>query len=534
MPISVFKEMIPLAPLSSESFAQSQLQVSLIIPARQSAETLEETVKQAHAYLKTRYPGQFEIILVPNPKPGDLSDPSIELSWAIAQRSTQVRVVPHLSPPGKGAALRTGVQAATGRWIFFTDSDLPYDLSFFDEAAAALQSGAGLVVGNRRLGQSTFRVPVGLLRLAYRRHQLGLSFNRLVRWMLPITTTDTQAGIKALLRPLAIEAFSRQRCPGFLFDLELFLTAHAQGYRTQQLPVTLHLNSEKSTVRVLKECVLVLYWLTLIVLKNYRGDYQNTAPRKSISNLKKLQSPTPLYPRVSWDTRFFLFARWLLTPYLEMAKALPPEGLILDLGCGHGLLAFAAVQDSPRRKIYGLDHDPKRVKLASQAFIHIPEIQIREGDFLKLPCPSTAIEAWQPTRPHSEPPSHPTAPFGYQGIAMIDVLHYFDFSTQKSILKDAYERLEAPGTLIVREVEPNSGLISTWNRFYETLATGIGFTQSQEKELFFRTQEEWCQLLREIGFEVTQKRCSSVLFSDILYLCEKTQPQSTPPRSSHA
>jgi dolichyl-phosphate beta-glucosyltransferase len=181
--------------------------------------------------------------------------------------------VPHLDLPGKGAALRTGLKEARGRWIFFTDADLPYDLEFFTRASMKLTSGFGLVTGNRRMPMSYFDVPVELLPLAYKRHRLGLAFNRLARLFFPITTTDTQAGIKAMSRELARDAFSTLECPGFFFDLELFLVAHARNYPQAELPVTLYLNSEKSTVRVLREGLLAAFWLTRIAQKYWRGDY---------------------------------------------------------------------------------------------------------------------------------------------------------------------------------------------------------------------------------------------------------------------
>jgi tRNA1(Val) A37 N6-methylase TrmN6 len=70
--------------------------------------------------------------------------------------------------------------------------------------------------------------------------------------------------------------------------------------------------------------------------------------------------------------RGFLWLRSILTPYARMASALPARGRVLDLGSGHGLLAFALSRDSPRREIIGIDHDPERVRLAEAAALTLP------------------------------------------------------------------------------------------------------------------------------------------------------------------
>jgi len=115
-------------------------------------------------------------------------------SWQEGGPSEGVRSVTHTGPAGKGAALKTGVRAARGRYILFTDAHRPYGFQFFVEAIPLLRSGVALVVGNRRRQESWFEVPVPLPRYVYGRHRLSLVFNRLVRLLLPITCTDTQAG----------------------------------------------------------------------------------------------------------------------------------------------------------------------------------------------------------------------------------------------------------------------------------------------------------------------------------------------------
>jgi hypothetical protein len=75
-------------------------------------------------------------------------------------------------------------------------------------------------------------------------------------------------------RVRAREAFSRLECPGFFFDIEIFLTAAASGRRQIELPVTLFLNTEKSTVRIFREGILAAYWLTRITLRQFAGGFK--------------------------------------------------------------------------------------------------------------------------------------------------------------------------------------------------------------------------------------------------------------------
>ncbi len=494
---SILTELSALPPIHPERLrhlTESSLEISLIIPARSSHHTLSKTVQEAHEFLKARYAKSFEIILVPNPAPNEPEDQSTQVAHALEQKYSEVRVCPHTFPRGKGAALRTGFLASRGRLIFFTDADLPYDLSFFDEAAHQLKQGYHFVHGNRRLAESQFSIPVRLLQIAYSRHRLGLGFNRCVRTLLPISTTDTQAGIKALSRTLALEFFSRQACPGFLFDLEIFLTAEALRLPTAALPVTLYLNSEKSTVRILRECLLVMNWLTKIKLRQIQGKYGKNTRAPVLQRYQK--APVP--------TRLFLAARWWLTPYSRMSAYLPIEGRILDLGCGHGLFAIAAAMQSTQREILALDHDGERIQAASEATRDLHQIRWSQGDLITLPTD--------------------TPPFG--GIAMIDVLHYFNPDHQISLLRSAYHRLNPGGVLLIREVNPQGGWVSQWNRWYEKIATGIGFTQSKHEALTFRSKQDWETALRSIGFQVSSEPCSSVLFADILYVCRKPAYES--------
>jgi len=466
----------------------NSLLISLLIPAKDSAHALKRTTEEAIRFFEANKDlNNYEIILIPTVSS---SDRTVEIAESLAQAyPAQVRVAKHHLPVGKGAALRTGLNVSRGRYLFFTDADLPYELRFFEEALVKLQAGYGLVSGNRRLAQSQFDIPVGLLPLAYKRHRLGLAFNRLVRILLPIQTSDTQAGIKALSRELAVSAFKKMVCPGFFFDLELFLTARGENFKHQELPVTLYLNTEKSTVKILRDSLLAGFWLSTITFKNLRGDY---------GKAKHKASPLRRYQKAALKTKVFLALRWWLTPYQRMADELPLEGKILDVGCGHGLLSILLAAESPKRNVIALDHDTPRIELALSASQDLPNLHSRSGSVTD--------------------PLSPAEHLFYDGISIIDTMHYFDQPTQESILRLQWERLKPGGILVMREVEPGNGFISRWNRFYENFATRSGFTKSREASLHFRPPKDWQKLLCQIGFQVRSFPCSSRVFSDILFV----------------
>jgi dolichyl-phosphate beta-glucosyltransferase len=265
-------EIHSLTPLDNDQKQSSALRVSLLIPAFHCSETLEHTVLSIRDYLQSQFPDAFEILIIPNGIQVD-GGRTFEVAEVLAGRFPEVKMVIHEVPLGKGAALRTGFTQATGEWVFFTDADLPYDLSFFSVAGELLADGVDFVSGNRRSPQSQFTIPVTLLHLAYRRHRIGLLFNRMVRLLFPIDTSDTQAGIKAMSHRMADAAFSRQTCPGFLFDLELFLCCVGFNFRNAEIPVRFFLHTEKSTVQLFRESVLAGIWLAKIFWRFKRGWY---------------------------------------------------------------------------------------------------------------------------------------------------------------------------------------------------------------------------------------------------------------------
>ncbi len=80
-------------------------------------------------------------------------------------------------------------------------------------------------------------------------------------------------------RPFAAAALPRLICPGFLFDVELFLSAKEHGLRHAELPVTFALRSEKTTVKIFQDIPVARYWLGRIAARRLARGYAPPAAK---------------------------------------------------------------------------------------------------------------------------------------------------------------------------------------------------------------------------------------------------------------
>jgi SAM-dependent methyltransferase len=211
-----------------------------------------------------------------------------------------------------------------------------------------------------------------------------------------------------------------------------------------------------------------------------------------------------LFADASLSTRCFLRVRSVLTPYAYLASVFPARGRVLDLGSGHGLLAFALSFGSKEREIIGIDHDPDRVRIAEAAALGLPV-----GSRPSFEVGDLKEKLW----------SFPSG--SLVGIAMIDILHYFDPASQQFLVSHAMRVLAPGGVLAVREIDSDDGIRAAANRLYERLATGIGFTRSAGPKLSFRGAGEWVSLLESAGFTVESQRCGPRFLADVLFVAQQ-------------
>jgi glycosyltransferase involved in cell wall biosynthesis len=129
-------------PLTGPTAADpASLELTILMPCLNEAETLETCVRKARGYLE-RSGVRGEVLIADNGS----TDGSQDLA-----RSAGARVV-DIPARGYGAALLGGIAAARGRYVIMGDADDSYDFETLDPFVQRLRAGDDLVMGNRFKG----------------------------------------------------------------------------------------------------------------------------------------------------------------------------------------------------------------------------------------------------------------------------------------------------------------------------------------------------------------------------------------------
>jgi glycosyltransferase involved in cell wall biosynthesis len=199
-----------------------QLEVTVLLPCLNEAETLEVCVRKALASLAEL--GVAGEVLVSD-------NGSADGSQAIAT-AAGARVV-HARQRGYGAALINGIAHARGKYVIMADADDSYDLSNLGPFIEALREGHDLVMGNRFRGG----IAPGAMPPLHR--YLG---NPVLSWL-----GRTLFGLKRVKDfHCGIRGFNRDRVralqlcmPGMEFASEMVVRAANAGYDIVEVPTTL-------------------------------------------------------------------------------------------------------------------------------------------------------------------------------------------------------------------------------------------------------------------------------------------------------
>ena len=215
------------------------IRLSVVIPMYNEEKICASTADRLEAFLSSHFAeGEYEIVFS--------NDGSRDRCGEIirGRMNGHLRLVGYPDNHGKGCAVRTGVLAAQGDCILYTDCDLAYGTDIIFQMYETLASSdAELLIGSRNLGKDGYAGYSLLRRMMSKAYLCFLSLAT------GFSYSDSQCGIKCLKKGAAHTLFSQCVTDGFAFDLEMLMLAEREGRKVEEYPVTI-LDNRASDSRV--------------------------------------------------------------------------------------------------------------------------------------------------------------------------------------------------------------------------------------------------------------------------------------------
>jgi len=195
------------------------MKLSVIMPVYNEERTIQEIVKRV-----LEVPLEKELVIV-----DDCSNDRTSELLKVYVNKAEIKVLRHEKNQGKGAAIRTGIQAATGDMIVIQDADLEYDPAEYPILVKPIVEGrADVVYGSRFLG---------LHRVFFFYHYLGNKFltfltNLLYNTMLTDMETCYKVFRAEVLKGITIKSHR------FNFEPEITAKVFKKKLRVYEMPIS--------------------------------------------------------------------------------------------------------------------------------------------------------------------------------------------------------------------------------------------------------------------------------------------------------
>jgi dolichyl-phosphate beta-glucosyltransferase len=209
--------------------------ISVIIPAYNEEDRLGRTLAETSLFFSTK-PYLSEIIVV--------DDGSTDKTTKLVMRAfndKEMKKLQNIKPylkrhaknMGKGAAIGTGIKAASGTHVLLIDSDGATPISEFDKLYKEIHHSP-VVIGSRDIGNEDRTLQSALRKI------IGKSAKQITRILFGLPVRDTQCGFKLIESRIAKELAHGQKIHGFGYDVEYLAKAHKRGYAIKEVGVRWH------------------------------------------------------------------------------------------------------------------------------------------------------------------------------------------------------------------------------------------------------------------------------------------------------
>jgi glycosyltransferase involved in cell wall biosynthesis len=196
----------------------------------------------------------YEIIVVNDGSTDDTKD----VVERIIDETPDIQLVSYDTNMGKGHAIKEGVHASRGQYIFFMDGDGDIATDTLTKYLDSL-AHADIVIGSKNHRRSVVSAPAS-------RRLLSKIFQLFVRVLLGLKVGDTQVGLKAGRGDAFRKIFQYVTVDRYAFDAEMLAIASILGLRIKELPVKISLKKSfkrKDIARMAVDLIGIAYKLRI-------------------------------------------------------------------------------------------------------------------------------------------------------------------------------------------------------------------------------------------------------------------------------
>ena len=208
--------------------------ISIVIPAYNEEQFIGELLKKINL-IDTESLGIEKQIIV-------INDCSVDNTSDIVKSFKEVILLEHEQNAGKGRAVRTGLDAATGDYIIIQDADLEYDpKDYLPMLEPLLADEADVIYGSRYMKYPGAGMVKNLLTgkhpaQTWMAYLGGQSLSFVARLFIPMFITDTVTAYKLFKAPILKNM--TLETTGFETDHEISCKVLAQGLRIKEVPIS--------------------------------------------------------------------------------------------------------------------------------------------------------------------------------------------------------------------------------------------------------------------------------------------------------
>lgn len=207
---------------------EEPIYLSIVIPTYNEANRIGKSLNRILEYLDYQN-YHSELIIVDDGS----SDETEAIIQSLSKNDDRLKIIQYTPNRGKGYAVKTGMLAAKGKFVLFSDADLSTPIEEIETFLKLInEQQYQIIIGSRGLAESQI-----LRHQPWFREKMGKMFNWFVQFLVIPGIKDTQCGFKLFRSDILAPLFSNQTIDRFSFDVEILFLARKLGFKIKEEPV---------------------------------------------------------------------------------------------------------------------------------------------------------------------------------------------------------------------------------------------------------------------------------------------------------